>query len=81
MNLSKIESPNWMAPEGDYFFKIILLNFKNSVERLEVDYNINIHEIWFSVWGRWGGGGGVTCQTIGFWRPCWGGVPCPPSEF
>jgi len=20
MNLSKIESPNWMAPEGDYFF-------------------------------------------------------------
>ena len=54
MNLSKIESPNWMAPEGDYFL-FILINFKSSVIRLEVDWNkINIHEIWFGVWG-WGG--------------------------
>ena len=45
MNLSKIESPNWMAPEGDYFL-FILINFKSSVTRLEVDYNkINIHKI------------------------------------
>ena len=25
MNLSKIESPNWMAPEGETFFSVIIM--------------------------------------------------------